>query len=91
MDKATETLPEYYDEIKNSQNSSELEKIRHVAHTIKGLSKNLFAPELLETSKKLKEAAEEYKLDKTDNLISEFEKTYQKTLSILEEEKNQIK
>jgi PAS domain S-box-containing protein len=83
IDKTLETLPEYYDQLKTCYKANNTEKLKYIAHTIKGMALNIYTHRLGQAAKNI-----EKNLDGTINQevqrgIKNFKNIYRETLNVI--------
>ncbi|HMA61226.1 MAG TPA: Hpt domain-containing protein [bacterium] len=85
INKALETLPEYYEQLQKFYKQKDYKRLRQVAHTIKGMAMNIYTEALQRNAAKLEKAAQEKNQKKIKIYMENIKNIYEKTLQKLEE------
>jgi len=85
INKAIDTLPQYHQQIHAAYKRKDLESLREKSHTIKGMASNIYTPALHQIARNLEKASKQYALEQVEQILSEFDDVYDKTLAIFKD------
>ncbi|HMA61380.1 MAG TPA: PAS domain-containing protein [bacterium] len=84
LNKAIQTMPDYFNELKEAWQARDFDKLKLQAHTIKGMAMNIYASNLREIAFEMEKAAGNNNAEIIEEKIDDLEIVYEQTLEIMQ-------